>query len=662
SPYPSEEDRAVVEFDLNGLGAVKGGTLDLQLAVNNSLGGGIRTFAVLVYSGNGQADLTDYSVTATQVAQVNLDVSQQSGSYQIDVSGQVQQVLQSGARWVGVRVDPVNDSAPSILVDATLTVNAAPTIDPVPQARTIYEDAGPQTLDLTGISAGGREDQPLRVTAVSSNTTLIPNPTVAYTSPDRTGQIQFAPNHDANGSTTITITVTDAGIDQIFGTADDATTTQRMFVSVLAVNDPPVISDQSFSLNENSAFGTSLGTVLATDPENQGMTYAITSGNSSNAFAINANTGAMTVANPAALDFETTPQFQLTVQVTDKGSPALSASAAVTINLIDVNEPPIIAQQSFALPENSPAGTAVGTVTAVDPENQGVTWSIVSGNTGNAFAIDANTGAITVATSAALDFETTPLFQLTVQATDKGTPQQSAAGIVAISLTDVNEPPVVAQESFTLAENSPAGTAVGTVTAVDPENQGVTWSIVSGNTGNAFAINVNTGAITVANSAPVDFETNPVFQLTVKATDKGTPQASSTAVVTINLFNAPLAVALDIVPGDSTNKINLRTMNQVEVAILSTATFDAHQVDVNSLTFGVTGFENSLVRNKRGVPTYRYADVNGDGRLDLVATFDVSAAGFKIGSTVGILRGLALDGDDIYGTQSVQIVDTGKKK
>ena len=65
-------------------------------------------------------------------------------------------------------------------------VNDTPTLDSLANL-TINEDDPEQIVDLTGISAGGGEIQPLRVTATSSNTDLIPTPTVNYTSDDATG-------------------------------------------------------------------------------------------------------------------------------------------------------------------------------------------------------------------------------------------------------------------------------------------------------------------------------------------------------------------------------------------------------------------------------------------------------------------------------------------
>lgn len=117
-------------------------------------------------------------------------------------------------------------------------------------------------------------------------------------------------------------------------------------IAAANVNDPPVnhapiASDAAFQLAENSVAGTIVGTVSASDVDaGQSLTFQITSGNSSNAFAIDAASGQITVSNSAALDFETSPLFQLTVAVVDSGTPSMSDEATVTIQLQDVYEPP----------------------------------------------------------------------------------------------------------------------------------------------------------------------------------------------------------------------------------------------------------------------------------------------------------------------------------
>ncbi len=74
-------------------------------------------------------------------------------------------------------------------------VNQPPTLNPIvvtnPQ---ILENAGQQTVNLTGISAGpGDTGADLTVTATSNNPSVIPNPTVSYTSPNTTGTLTFTP-------------------------------------------------------------------------------------------------------------------------------------------------------------------------------------------------------------------------------------------------------------------------------------------------------------------------------------------------------------------------------------------------------------------------------------------------------------------------------------
>lgn len=109
--------------------------------------------------------------------------------------------------------------------------------------------------------------------------------------------------------------------------------------SALPTNQAPVAVDRVFTIAENSAIGSSVGFADASDPDaGQSLTYTIVGGNTGGAFAIDAATGEIHVANPAALDFETTPLFQLEVAATDDGLAPLSDSAIVTINLLDVLE------------------------------------------------------------------------------------------------------------------------------------------------------------------------------------------------------------------------------------------------------------------------------------------------------------------------------------
>ncbi|MDB5334612.1 MAG: hypothetical protein JWN70_231 [Planctomycetaceae bacterium] len=126
--------------------------------------------------------------------------------------------------------------------------------------------------------------------------------------------------------------------DAVGRTEETPATADAQTVTAAPGNQSPDVLDALFSLAENSALNTPVGGVSATDPDvDDTLTYSITGGNTAGAFAINASTGAVTVANPAALDFETIPTFTLTVQVADNHG--ATDTATVQVNLTDVNDP-----------------------------------------------------------------------------------------------------------------------------------------------------------------------------------------------------------------------------------------------------------------------------------------------------------------------------------
>ena len=119
----------------------------------------------------------------------------------------------------------------------------------------------------------------------------------------------------------------------------------------------------------------------------------------------------------------------------------------------------------------------------------------------------------------------------------------SAAETVTINLTDVNDvaPVMTAGQSFTLAENTANGTAVGTVVATDGDVSPTTfsgWTIVGGSS--VFAIDA-AGQITVADSSQLDRETASSFTLQITVSDGVNTSAAES--VTINLTDVN-----DVVP------------------------------------------------------------------------------------------------------------------
>ena len=356
---------------------------------------------------------------------------------------------------------------------------------------------------------------------------------------------------------------------------------------VIITNKAPTIIASIFSLAENSPIGTIVGTMEASDPDGDTLSYTILSGNTVQAFGLESATGILSVVDSTtALDYETTPVFSLLVQASDG---ALSDSATVTINLTDVDEDIIITNKAptiiasiFSLAENSPIGTIVGTMEASDPDGDTLSYTILSGNTVQAFGLESATGILSVVDSTtALDYETTPVFSLLVQASDGAL---SDSAIVTINLTDVdesiNQPPSLSDATFSIAENSPNNTLIGTLEASDINNDTLTYSIISGNTDQAFGLDASTGGLTVANNVTLDFESIPVFSLLVQVSDGA---LSDSATVTINLTD----VDEDSTTTNQAPTITAATYSLAENSVNGTVlgTVEASDPDGDTLTY-----------------------------------------------------------------------------
>lgn len=194
-------------------------------------------------------------------------------------------------------------------------------------------------------------------------------------------------------------------------------------------NKSPEIKDQDFTIDENSAVGTVVGQIVADDKSGQDLSFIIVDGDNDEIFSLEKNTGILTVKNPSLLNYESLESINITVEVKDEfGKWNNSEITIAVINLPEINN------QIFTIPENRAIGTIIGTVVTVD---QNLTFSITAGNTNNAFAI-ANNGNITVNNETAIDFETTPSFDIEIKATNEGNKNDIAA--ITINLTDL-EPP-----------------------------------------------------------------------------------------------------------------------------------------------------------------------------------------------------------------------------
>jgi ELWxxDGT repeat protein/VCBS repeat-containing protein len=312
---------------------------------------------------------------------------------------------------------------------ATVTITVTAVNDPPVADDDSYstEEDTPLIVAGPGVLANDTDVDGDTLTAV-----LVSGPANGVLTLNADGSFTYTPNANFNGTDSFTYHAND-------GSADSPVATVSL--TITAVNDAPVVDGATFSLDENRADGTVVGTVTATDPDaNQTLTFSITSGNINGAFQIDGTTGVISVANGSALDFETMPQFVLTVQALDNGVPVLSGSNSVTINLADVNEAPLLtAPATASVPENT---TVVATVTANDPDAGTTLTFSLSGADAARFVLTGTGNTKTLSFIIAPDFENPTdtggnnVYDVTVAVSD-GALSESRS--IAVTVTDVNE-------------------------------------------------------------------------------------------------------------------------------------------------------------------------------------------------------------------------------
>ncbi|XP_064201137.1 protocadherin Fat 1-like isoform X1 [Anguilla rostrata] len=333
-------------------------------------------------------------------------------------------------------------------------------------------------------------------------------------------------------------------------------------VSVLDVGDaPPAFERREYAaaVPEDVAAGTLVLRVFAVARDAQPkaeVSYAVVAGNEGGAFSVDSRTGDIFVIG--SLDYESTREYYLTVEATDARTPSLSDAATVTINVTDVNDnSPAFSQSAYAavVGEDCDPGKTVVAVVAEDadgPPGNRVRYSIVGGNQGGPFTIDAVKGEVKVARQ--LDREKISGYTLTVQASDSGSPPKSSSATVNIDVSDVNDnPPVFSQANYSLVvqETRPVGTVVLqlAVTDRDASHNGPPFSftIVGGNEGNAFQIDQEGALLTAAR---LDRKRTEHYSLRVEVADSGKPPLVSSAPVSVRVIEEsvypPAVLPLDV--------------------------------------------------------------------------------------------------------------------
>ncbi|KAG1931264.1 protocadherin 2 gamma [Pimephales promelas] len=342
---------------------------------------------------------------------------------------------------------------------------------------------------------------------------------------------------------TLILTAVDGGTPPRSGTV-------AIHVTVLDANDnAPVFSQAVYkvSLPENAPVDTVVVTVSATDADegqNGEVTYEFghISENDMTVFSLDQNNGIITLIG--SLDYEDESSFELPIQATD--GLGLVSYATVAIDVSDINDnAPIIIVKSLnsPIPENALPGTEVGIINVQDrdSENNGQVRCSIQQNVPFKL-VPSIKNYYSLVTTGELDRELLSDYNITITATDEGSPPLSSTKNIHLTVSDVNDnPPVFEEQNYRahVQENNTPGSSICSVSATDPDwrqNGTVVYSLLSSDVNGApvssfLSINGDTGVIHAVRS--FDYEQLKSFKVLVLARDNGSPPLSSNVTVSV---------------------------------------------------------------------------------------------------------------------------------
>ncbi len=417
-----------------------------------------------------------------------------------------------------------------------------------------------------------------------------------------TGELSFlsAPDYENPG---------DTGLDNIYlvnvTATDNGTPNQAVSQSItVTVNDinegAPVFSSPTvLSVDENQ---TTTLTIIAVDPENNTVTYSLpVATNDNDLFSVDAASGVLTFS--PAPDYESPSDangdnnYIVTVIASDNQTQPLTSTQTITITVNDVNEgaPIFSSAANISVEENQ---TATLTVLATDPESNTVTYSLPDDiTTDNAlFSIDTSTGELSFIS--APDFESAGdingdnNYVVTVNASDNQVQPLVSSQSITITVTGINEPPVVISDTYSVNEDTQLSIAAPGVLGNDSDPESTALTIYS-NT------DVSNGTLVLANDGSFTYTPNSNFNGSDSFTYTATDGPLSSTATTVRIDVTPVNDAPNFTSG------NLASFNENQTGTVIDV--NASDPEDDNITFSLpsgTGDNNLFLISATGEITF----------------------------------------------------------
>uniref|UniRef100_A0A667ZRQ7 Protocadherin-related 15a n=1 Tax=Myripristis murdjan TaxID=586833 RepID=A0A667ZRQ7_9TELE len=336
------------------------------------------------------------------------------------------------------------------------------------------------------------------------------------------------------------------------------TSTTTVNIVVTDVNDNDPLFDLTLPTNltvQEEEANVFVGQVRATDPDagaNGQVRYRIV--NHPGLFTINVN-GSIFTAVP--LDRERKNQYNLIVEASDGAVDPRRTTLTLLVEVTDIDDnSPVFSQQTYVVnvPENTPVGTVVLVLTAVDADLfSNVTYRIKTESARQLFSLNPVTGELAVLQT--LDFEDLAAmgmgasYTFQVEAVDQGGVTPPGLATVTVRITDMNDfSPVFSQALYIgmVAPDAEKGTFITTVFAEDQDPPGTPAAFVryrvdmerSPYSGSIFDVEAETGRIITR--VNLNEEPSVTFQLFVIAYDDGEPVKFNSTLVEITVAQPSL--------------------------------------------------------------------------------------------------------------------------
>ncbi|SFC62439.1 Ig-like domain-containing protein [Pseudoalteromonas denitrificans] len=319
--------------------------------------------------------------------------------------------------------------------------------------------------------------------------------------------INYTPNENYNGSDTINYSISDGN----GGTASSIVT-----VTISSVNDDPIAVNDLATTDEDSPVSIS---VLANDTDVDKDTLLVTS--------VSAINGTVVVQSDQSISYTPNENYNGsdTINYSISDGKGRTDSALVNVIINAVNDLPIAVPDSFSLNEDS---TVSIFVLANDTDIDNDTLIINSAIALNGVVSFA--GGTSISYTPNLNFNGSDTIDYSISDGNAG----SASSSVSITISPVNDAPILSDITLTVAENTPNGTALTTLAATDADlSDSHSYSILI-NSGGIFAINSSTGELSIADNRSLNFESGVSHTLTIQVADSGllTDTATVSVIVT----------------------------------------------------------------------------------------------------------------------------------